>query len=179
MRFLLAVSISECRPVQAELLEETGYWRTLVEACALRSPGFLGEWMQVFLAGDAQGCRAEDDEQIDLCSSPANCFVRSRLDAFSTAKPSPPLLYDRLRKNVSAPSGPPRVPAAHSRSRCPFTSGTSHFRLDRCRLAGERRREKICLTGRIPWLPRLLFANQTYLLRHKRQAGSITLPNLL
>jgi ADP-ribose pyrophosphatase len=53
-----------------ELIEETGYrakkWTPLVRYFA--SPGFLGEWMQIFLAekltlGDAQ---PEDDERIDL-----------------------------------------------------------------------------------------------------------------
>jgi ADP-ribose pyrophosphatase len=53
-----------------ELLEETGYsarrWSKLVRYYA--SPGFLGEWMQVFLAeglvaGDA---RPEEDELIDF-----------------------------------------------------------------------------------------------------------------
>ncbi len=53
-----------------ELIEETGYrakkWTPLVRYYA--SPGFLGEWMQIFLAegltlGDS---RPEDDERIDL-----------------------------------------------------------------------------------------------------------------
>jgi len=53
-----------------ELIEETGYrakkWSPLVRYFA--SPGFLGEWMQIFLAeglslGDAQ---PEEDERIDL-----------------------------------------------------------------------------------------------------------------
>ncbi len=53
-----------------ELIEETGYrakkWTPLVRYYA--SPGFLGEWMQIFLAegltlGDSQ---PEDDERIDL-----------------------------------------------------------------------------------------------------------------
>jgi ADP-ribose pyrophosphatase len=53
-----------------ELIEETGYrarkWTPLLRYFA--SPGFLGEWMQIFLAkgltlGDAQ---PEDDERIDL-----------------------------------------------------------------------------------------------------------------
>ena len=53
-----------------ELIEETGYrakkWTPLIRYFA--SPGFLGEWMQIFLAeglilGDSQ---PEDDERIDL-----------------------------------------------------------------------------------------------------------------
>ncbi len=57
-----------------ELLEETGYkakqWSKLVRYYA--SPGFLGEWMQIYLAegltpGDAE---PEDDEQIELFAVP-------------------------------------------------------------------------------------------------------------
>ena len=53
-----------------ELIEETGYrarkWTPLIRYYA--SPGFLGEWMQIFLAegltlGDA---KPEEDERIDL-----------------------------------------------------------------------------------------------------------------
>jgi ADP-ribose pyrophosphatase len=55
-----------------ELIEETGYrakkWTKLVRYFA--SPGFLGEWMQVFLAEDlTQGKAApEDDEHIDVAA---------------------------------------------------------------------------------------------------------------
>jgi ADP-ribose pyrophosphatase len=61
---------SRLAAAKRELIEETGYrakkWRPLVRYFA--SPGFLCEWMQVFLAegltlGDAQ---PEDDERIDL-----------------------------------------------------------------------------------------------------------------
>ena len=57
-----------------ELMEETGYqakrWRKLVRYFA--SPGFLGEWMQVYLAegltpGEAQ---PEEDESIDVAMVP-------------------------------------------------------------------------------------------------------------
>jgi len=53
-----------------ELIEETGYrakkWTALVRYFA--SPGFLGEWMQIFLAeGLTLGAdQPEDDERIDL-----------------------------------------------------------------------------------------------------------------
>jgi ADP-ribose pyrophosphatase len=63
-----------------ELIEETGYrakkWSPLVRYFA--SPGFLGEWMQIFLAegltlGDA---RPEDDESIDLYLVPLSEILR-------------------------------------------------------------------------------------------------------
>jgi ADP-ribose pyrophosphatase len=53
-----------------ELLEETGYtakkWTKLVKYFA--SPGFLGEWMQVFLAEDLSAGKAqpEEDESFEL-----------------------------------------------------------------------------------------------------------------
>ena len=53
-----------------ELMEETGYaakkWTKLVRYFA--SPGFLGEWMQVFLAEDLTPGKAqpEEDESIEL-----------------------------------------------------------------------------------------------------------------
>lgn len=53
-----------------EMIEETGYrakkWRKLVRYYA--SPGFLGEWMEVFLATDlVEGeAQPEDDEKIEI-----------------------------------------------------------------------------------------------------------------
>jgi ADP-ribose pyrophosphatase len=87
-----------------ELLEETGYkakhWSKLVRFYA--SPGFLGEWMQVFLAeglmpGDAE---PEDDEQIELFAVPLSELLREIeggriLDGKTIAAT---LLYDRVRK---------------------------------------------------------------------------------
>ena len=61
---------SRLAAAKRELIEETGYrarkWSPLVRYFA--SPGFLGEWMQIFLAegltlGDAE---PEEDERIDL-----------------------------------------------------------------------------------------------------------------
>jgi ADP-ribose pyrophosphatase len=63
-----------------ELMEETGYqakkWTRLVKYFA--SPGFLGEWMQVFLAegltpGEAQ---PEDDESLELQFVPLSELLR-------------------------------------------------------------------------------------------------------
>jgi ADP-ribose pyrophosphatase len=87
-----------------ELLEETGYkakhWSKLVRYYA--SPGFLGEWMQFFLAegltpGDAE---PEDDEQIELFAVPLSELLREIeagriLDGKTIAAA---LLYDRVRK---------------------------------------------------------------------------------
>jgi ADP-ribose pyrophosphatase len=87
-----------------ELLEETGYkakhWSKLVRFFA--SPGFLGEWMQVYIAegltaGDAQ---PEDDEHIELFAVPLSELLRQIeagriLDGKTIAAA---LLYDRLRK---------------------------------------------------------------------------------
>jgi ADP-ribose pyrophosphatase len=88
-----------------ELLEETGYkakhWSKLVRYYA--SPGFLGEWMQFFLAegltpGDAE---PEDDEQIELFAVPLSELLREIeagriLDGKTIAAA---LLYDRVRKH--------------------------------------------------------------------------------
>jgi ADP-ribose pyrophosphatase len=88
-----------------ELLEETGYkarrWSKLVRFFA--SPGFLGEWMQVYLAeelmpGEAQ---PEDDELIKLSEVPLSELLRQIeagriLDAKTIASV---LFYDRIRKD--------------------------------------------------------------------------------
>ena len=87
-----------------ELLEETGYkartWSKLVRFYA--SPGFLGEWMQIYLAegltpGDAE---PEDDEQIELFAVPLSELLREIengriLDGKTIAAA---LLYERLHK---------------------------------------------------------------------------------
>jgi ADP-ribose pyrophosphatase len=87
-----------------ELLEETGYkakhWTKLVRYFA--SPGFLGEWMQIFVAegltpGDAE---PEEDEQIELFAVPLSELLREIdagriLDAKTIAAT---LLYERVRK---------------------------------------------------------------------------------
>ncbi|ACO32403.1 hydrolase, NUDIX family [Acidobacterium capsulatum ATCC 51196] len=63
-----------------ELLEETGYaarkWKKLVRYFA--SPGFLGEWMQVFLAEDLVPGTAtpEDDESFELQRVPLSELLR-------------------------------------------------------------------------------------------------------
>jgi len=63
-----------------ELLEETGYrakkWTKLVRYFA--SPGFLGEWMQVFLAEDltAGEAQPEEDETFELQFVPLSELLR-------------------------------------------------------------------------------------------------------
>jgi ADP-ribose pyrophosphatase len=87
-----------------ELLEETGYkakhWSKLVRFYA--SPGFLGEWMQIFVAegltpGDAT---PEEDEQIELFAVPLSELLREidagRIHDGKTIAAT--LLYERLRK---------------------------------------------------------------------------------
>lgn len=63
-----------------ELKEETGYeakkWTKLVRYFA--SPGFLGEWMQVFLAEDLTAGEAtpEEDESIDVAAIPLSKVLK-------------------------------------------------------------------------------------------------------
>jgi ADP-ribose pyrophosphatase len=63
-----------------ELLEETGFkakrWRKIVRYFA--SPGFLGEWMQIFVAEDLLRGEAqpEYDEQIEIEMIPLSTLLR-------------------------------------------------------------------------------------------------------
>jgi len=65
---------------QRELIEETGYrarkWSKLVRYFA--SPGFLGEWMQVFLAEDLTLGKSapEEDEHIDVAAIPLSKLLK-------------------------------------------------------------------------------------------------------
>ncbi|HZZ41280.1 MAG TPA: NUDIX hydrolase [Acidobacteriaceae bacterium] len=71
---------SHLEAAKRELLEETGYqarkWTKLVKYFA--SPGFLGEWHQVFLAEDLIPGQAqpEDDESIELQFVPLSRLLR-------------------------------------------------------------------------------------------------------
>jgi ADP-ribose pyrophosphatase len=80
-RFLLELPAGRVEPKEAplaaakrELMEETGYrakrWTMLTKYFA--SPGFLGEWMQIYLARDitAGVARPEPDEQIEVFRLP-------------------------------------------------------------------------------------------------------------
>ena len=87
-----------------ELLEETGFkakrWRKMCRYFA--SPGFLGEWMQVFIAegltlGDAQ---PEYDEQIEIEMMPLSRLL-SMIEAgkiYDGKTLISVMLYDRLRQ---------------------------------------------------------------------------------
>jgi ADP-ribose pyrophosphatase len=87
-----------------ELIEETGYrakhWTKLVRYFA--SPGFLGEWMQVYLAeGLTRGeAEPEDDESIDVAAIPMSKILKliekgKILDGKTLVSV---MLYDRLRR---------------------------------------------------------------------------------
>jgi ADP-ribose pyrophosphatase len=57
-----------------ELIEETGFrakrWTPLIKYFA--SPGFVGEWMQIYVARDLRNGQAtpEEDEHIELLPTP-------------------------------------------------------------------------------------------------------------
>jgi ADP-ribose pyrophosphatase len=63
-----------------ELIEETGYrakkWTMLVRYFA--SPGFLGEWMQIYLARDLRAGAAtpEEDENLEVIRMPLSQIMR-------------------------------------------------------------------------------------------------------
>jgi ADP-ribose pyrophosphatase len=87
-----------------ELIEETGYrakkWSKLVRYFA--SPGFLGEWMQVFLAEGLVAGKAqpEEDESLELQFVPLSELLRL-IDAGEIRDGKTlvsVMLYDRMRK---------------------------------------------------------------------------------
>lgn len=80
-QFLLELPAGRIEPGEAplaaakrEMIEETGFrarrWTLLTKYFA--SPGFLGEWMQIYLARDLREGQAtpEDDEHIELVRTP-------------------------------------------------------------------------------------------------------------
>jgi ADP-ribose pyrophosphatase len=80
-QFLLELPAGRVEPGEAtlaaakrEMIEETGYrakrWTLLTKYFA--SPGFLGEWMQIYLARDIRDGHAqpEEDEQIEVIRMP-------------------------------------------------------------------------------------------------------------
>lgn len=89
-----------------ELLEETGFrarrWRKLARYFA--SPGFLGEWMQVFVAEGltAGPTRPDADEQIEIQKiSLADLLRRIEEGKIHDGKTlNAVLLYERLRRRV-------------------------------------------------------------------------------
>lgn len=115
-RFLLEVPAGKLergeRPLpgaKRELLEETGFrarrWRKLARYFA--SPGFLGEWMQVFIAEEltAGASRPEYDEQIEIQKIPFSELLRmieqGRIHDGKTLIAA--LLYDRISRPLSRP----------------------------------------------------------------------------
>ncbi|WP_051978767.1 NUDIX hydrolase [Edaphobacter aggregans] len=80
-QFLLELPAGRVEPGEStlaaakrEMIEETGYrakrWTLLTKYFA--SPGFLGEWMQIYLAREIRNGKAqpEDDEKIDVVRMP-------------------------------------------------------------------------------------------------------------
>ena len=90
-----------------ELLEETGFrarsWRMLARFYA--SPGFLGEWMQVFLARGltAGPTRPDHDEQIEIEKIPlAELLRRIEEGKIHDGKTMiATLLYERIRRRTA------------------------------------------------------------------------------
>jgi ADP-ribose pyrophosphatase len=110
--FLLEVPAGKMEPgedalagAKRELLEETGYrakrWRKLVRYFA--SPGFLGEWMQVFIAEEltSGAAQPEYDEQIEIELMPLSKILRmiDKGHVHDGKTLISVMLYDRLRRS--------------------------------------------------------------------------------
>ena len=110
-QFLLEVPAGRREPdeppltaAKRELIEETGYrakrWTLLTKYFA--SPGFLGEWMQVYLARDIRegAAQPEDDEQIEVRRIPlSEALVMATSNQIHDGKTLIALmLYDNLRR---------------------------------------------------------------------------------
>lgn len=97
-----------------ELLEETGYkarrWRKLVRFFA--SPGFLGEWMQVYLAEDLTpgSAKPEEDESIDVAMIRLSVLLRmiENGEIHDGKTMIALLLYERQREGSRKPAPAPR-----------------------------------------------------------------------
>lgn len=110
-QFLLELPAGRVEPGEAtlaaakrEMIEETGYrakkWVLLTKYFA--SPGFLGEWMQIYLARDisAGAAQPEDDEQIEVIRMPlSEALTLAAANKIHDGKTLIGLmLYDRWRK---------------------------------------------------------------------------------
>jgi len=110
-QFLLELPAGRVEPGEAtlaaakrEMIEETGYrakrWTLLTKYFA--SPGFLGEWMQIYLARDIRSGVAEPeaDEQIDVIRMPlSEALALASANKIHDGKTLIGLmLYDRLRR---------------------------------------------------------------------------------
>jgi ADP-ribose pyrophosphatase len=110
-QFLLELPAGRVEPGEAtlaaakrEMIEETGYrakrWTLLTKYFA--SPGFLGEWMQIYLARDIRigEAQPEADEQIDVIRMPlSEALALASANKIHDGKTLIALmLYDRLRR---------------------------------------------------------------------------------
>jgi ADP-ribose pyrophosphatase len=110
-QFLLELPAGRVEPGEStlaaakrEMIEETGYrakrWTLLTKYFA--SPGFLGEWMQIYLARDIRDGHAqpEDDEQIEVIRMPlSQVLALASANKIHDGKTLIGLmLYDRLRQ---------------------------------------------------------------------------------
>jgi ADP-ribose pyrophosphatase len=110
-QFLLELPAGRVEPGEStlaaakrEMIEETGYrakrWTLLTKYFA--SPGFLGEWMQIYLARDIRDGEAqpEADEQIDVMRMPlSEALALASANKIHDGKTLIGLmLYDRLRR---------------------------------------------------------------------------------
>lgn len=110
-QFLLELPAGRVEPGEAslaaakrEMIEETGYrakrWTLLTKYFA--SPGFLGEWMQIYLARDIRDGNAEPeaDEQIEVVRMPlSEALALASANKIHDGKTLIGLmLYDRLRR---------------------------------------------------------------------------------
>ena len=110
-QFLLELPAGRVEPGEStlaaakrEMIEETGYrakkWKLLTKYFA--SPGFLGEWMQIYLAREIRDGKAqpEADEQIDVVRIPLSEALK--LAAANKIHDGKTLiglmLYDKVRK---------------------------------------------------------------------------------
>src|SRR5580692_1889261 len=110
-QFLIELPAGRVEPNEAplaaakrELIEETGYrakrWTLLTKYFA--SPGFLGEWMQIYLARDVRGGTAapEPDENIEVFRLPlSEALALIAANKIHDGKTLIGLmLYDRIRR---------------------------------------------------------------------------------
>jgi ADP-ribose pyrophosphatase len=110
-QFLLELPAGRIEPnepplaaAKREMIEETGYrakrWTLLTKYFA--SPGFLGEWMQIYLARDIRDGHAqpEDDEQIEVIRMPlSQVLALASENKIHDGKTLIGLmLYDRMRR---------------------------------------------------------------------------------
>jgi ADP-ribose pyrophosphatase len=114
-QFLLELPAGRVEPGEStlaaakrEMIEETGYrakrWSLLTKYFA--SPGFLGEWMQIYLARDIRVGEAqpEEDEKIEIVRMPlSQALALAAANKIHDGKTLIGLmLYDRLRREARA-----------------------------------------------------------------------------